>query len=274
VEYALRHTGKLGQDLEFGVTVPSRGNARGIYLRDVAELSGPLTIGVEVKPLFAHAASPSSLELAEALSFELPVQLSSTAEWLVVPPSMVLLSAKERGAQNFAVRIEPGNLVPGAHFARVVAKDASDPSRGPLFSLPVTVVIPHAVIAAPLAPTSEETAPVLKLAPVLAQPQVAPERFDLCLRAGEPVRRFISVPDAAEWATVELVTGRLPAGPHIITVHAVPSARGDLPSDICETKQMLRLRDHAKVELRMPVRGGATLELCVQLAWLPNPAPA
>ena len=52
VAYALAHAGKPAQHLAFDVRVPSRRNARGLYLRDAAELGGPLSFGVSVKPLF------------------------------------------------------------------------------------------------------------------------------------------------------------------------------------------------------------------------------
>ena len=60
------------------VTIPSRGHARGIYLRDVSELGGPLTIGVDVKPLFAHAASPSASEVEEPLKPSTAFHVPST----------------------------------------------------------------------------------------------------------------------------------------------------------------------------------------------------
>ena len=77
VAYAIKHHGKMGQALEFDVSVPSRNHARGIYLRDPAELAGPyLSIGVHVKPLFEHAASRTEAELEAALSIELNLQVS------------------------------------------------------------------------------------------------------------------------------------------------------------------------------------------------------
>ena len=120
-------------------------------------------------PLFEHptGAGRSASDLDELLRTELDIALSSTAEWLATPPSMVLLpaqpnphphpnpnlnpnpnpnpnmslsphptqvllSAKERGGQSFVVRIDPAGLPPGVHFARVEARDASDKARGPL----------------------------------------------------------------------------------------------------------------------------------------------
>ena len=87
-----------------------------------------------------------------------------------------------------------------------------------------------------------------------------------------PLRRFIVAPREAEWATVRLIAGAMPRGPHSIILHAVPSARGDLPNTEIQTKRMLALREHAEETVTVPVRGGSTLELCLQLSWLANPA--
>ena len=47
--------------------MPSRGGARGIYVRDAAaELrGGGMTVNVEARPLFSHAATRSAAELDE-----------------------------------------------------------------------------------------------------------------------------------------------------------------------------------------------------------------
>ena len=76
----------------------------------------------------------------------------------------------------------------------------------------------------------------------------------------------------AEWAEVTLRTGALPDGPHNIVFHAVPSARGDVPHAYLETKKILQLREYATEKVMVPVRGGASLEICMQLLWLQNPS--
>jgi tripeptidyl-peptidase-2 len=131
----------------------------------------------------------------------------------------------------------------------VQALDAHDISRGPIFSLPVTVIMPE-----PSPPPLEPT----KLA------------FDLL--PGAPSRRFLAVPDSAEWATVRIKTGAMPNGPHSVIVHAVPSARGDLPHAHIETKRVFALREHTEEVVQVPVRGGSTAELTMQLSWLANPS--
>ena len=144
ISYALAHHGKPGQHLGFAVELPSRRNARGLYLRDAAELEGPLSFGVSVKPLYdLPLAGRSEDELDELLGTEIEVALKASAPWVTAPASMVLLSARERGSQSFTVKLNPDGLPAGVHFARVDATDAADPSRGVLFSLPVTVVVPE-----------------------------------------------------------------------------------------------------------------------------------
>ena len=172
--------------------------------------------------------------------------LSRSADWVTVPASMVLLSAKERGGQSFSVQLDPSNLPPGAHFALVYASDATDPSRGPLFSLPVTVIVP-------------------------APP---PLTFHVDLPPGSPSRLFLSAPECAEFAVVKIRSGSMPKGPHIVTFHAVPSARGDLPNTVVQTKMQFVLREDSEQQVVVPVRGSSTLEVCLQLAWLSNPTPA
>jgi tripeptidyl-peptidase-2 len=159
---------------------------------------------------------------------------------------MVLLSATERGGQTFSVQLDPSSLPPGAHFASITATDATDPSRGALFALPVTVVVP-------------------------SPPPLA---FRLELPPGKPARRFLSAPEAAEFAHIRIKTGAMPRGPHVVTLHAVPSARGDAPNTMVQTKRMLVLREDSEEVVVVPVRGSSTLELCLQLAWLSNPTPA
>ncbi|KAL1508071.1 hypothetical protein AB1Y20_007665 [Prymnesium parvum] len=256
--YAAAHDGKPAQHVEFELRVPSRGGARGVYLRDRAEVRAPLAVAVSVAPLFEQAAPRSEEEVRALLALQLHLRLEPSAEWITAPASLFLGSAKERGSQSFTVRVDPTRLAPGAHFARVQAFDIADPSRGALFSLPVTVIIPH---SAPPPPADDAD----------AHP---PIEFPIQLRGGLPVRRFVSAPAAAEWATLKLRTAALPDGPHVVTVHVVPCARGDLPTRYTQTKKSVALREHSVEELAVPVRGGATLELCLQLAWLANPAPA
>ena len=268
VVYAQAHHGKPGQALEFAVKVPSRADARGIYLRDAAELAGPLHIGVHVQPKFEHAAVRSEAELADLISIELDLALSCSAGWLTTPASMLLTSGAERGGQMFTVRLDLAQLKPGVHFASVVALDATDPARGPLFSLPVTVVVPHAVAEAP----AYSLGTTCKADKGDSGPD-AGLSFPLALVPGAPHRRFIATPATAEYAIVRLVAGATPKGPHTVILQAVVGARRDQPNAEAGSEEYLLLREHGEQTVTVPVRGGSTLELAFQIAWLSNPSP-
>ena len=110
------------------------------------------------------------------------------------------------------MRLDAGALAalgPGAHFATVDALDASDAARGPLFSLPITVVVPEE-------PPREESSTAAAALPVGGEGV-----YDLALELspGVPARRFLAVPETAEWAEVTLKTGALPEGPHGVILH-------------------------------------------------------
>ena len=79
----------------------------------------------------------------ELLSLEINLKLTASEDWVTCPGGMTLLSATERGGQTFSVRFDARGLPPGVHFATVSAVDENDPERGSLFSLPITVVVPH-----------------------------------------------------------------------------------------------------------------------------------
>lgn len=275
-EYIIANRGKAGQGVAIDVTVPSRNGARGVYVRDEIELEslGPVVeCSVAVNPRFSHAVNRTPEQLDELLSLEIDLSLRSSEAWVTCPGSMVLLSAKERGGQSFSVRLDTRDLGPGAHFATVDAFDASDEGRGRLFSLPITVIVPHSRFV-----SREE--------PVLLVNEA--ERFRLKengvdfstkfeLKQGVPNRRFVTVPSGAEWATIKLKSNGGPAStgpsPRII-MHAVPFVRGDLPNTECQLKKLFEVKEDVEEEYHMRVKGGSCLEVCLQLLWLASASPA
>ena len=224
---------------------------------------------------------------------------------MVAPASLTLLSGKGR-PQAFTVRLRPelSSLAPGVHFARVGAYLSTDPARGELFSLPVTVIVPHSTHGGKSLPMSPGTpirssvaaSPALPVGldaalpaaggtepPVAVATSDSEASFALSPRSGEPERRFVSVPEQAQWLELKLSTGQLPEGwgELRLVAHVVASARGDSPASACalgegrsDLKRGLALRPHSEARFAMPVRGGATLELCVGLTSLANPAGA
>ena len=79
--------------------------------------------------------------------------------------------------------MSPASLPPGAHYAEVAGIDASARGVGPLFVLPVTVLMPHADLSLPGAP------PVATFEALHFNP-------------GHIERRFVVPPRGASWATI------------------------------------------------------------------------
>ena len=180
VDYIMATHGKGGQNIEFEVSLPSRNNARGLYIRDESELFGPLTFGVLVKPKFSHSNQRTDSEMEELLNLNLNLKLKASKTWVICPDQITILSAQDRGGQSFSIRLKVEDLEHGVHFATVDAIDDDDLSRGSLFSVPVTVIIPHHSSA------GEDYSTTFQLT------------------QGRPDRRFLTVPLGAEWATVKL----------------------------------------------------------------------
>ena len=116
----------MGQNLEFEVSIPQRGDARGLYLRDATEVEeGQQTYSVKVKPLFEHGVNSnerSPEQLAELLETEIEFDLKATEPWLTPPKKIALLSGVSK-EQSFALSVDTSSLPVGAHFARVQGEE-------------------------------------------------------------------------------------------------------------------------------------------------------
>ena len=255
------------------VCVPSRNKARGIYIRDEIELDGPMTFNVQVKPKFSHANQRTDEELNELLSLQIHLVLRSSQPWVTCPESMTLMSAEERNGQTFAVRINTQGLMPGVYFSSVDALDAADENRGPLFTLPITVIVPHSRFVSIKEPRFE-------LKEEIESIELKKNGIDYTtsfeLIQGIPNRRFISVPTGTEWVTIKLRGTNAIANENSprIYLHAIPFVRGDMPNTECQLKRILEVNDGTEKEYHIRAKGGSTLELCLQTLWLTNPSPA
>ena len=262
-EYILKHRGKLAQDLTVDVLLPNRNNARGLYIRDSVELTGPMTFDVKVLPRFQHSSVRTDEEMEELLKFELDLKLTPSESWVKTPERVCLLSAIERNGQTFSVRLDIENLPPGVHYATVEGIDSNDPDRGCLFRLPVTVVKPHTSTHNTLNERESVT--------------VKENGLDLSmnynLQVGAPSRRFLDVPSIAEYATIKIKSASPSAAttsPHRVLIHAVPFVRGDLPNTQNQMKKLVQMTEGMEKEFYLKVKGGSTLEVCLQLLWLAN----
>lgn len=271
VDYILENRGKLGQDLTIEVSLPSRNKARGLYIRDALELNGPMTFDVRLKPDFQHASTRTDEEMNEVLSLELDLDLKPSQPWVKCPERMSLMSAIERDGQTFSIRLAVDDLPPGVHYATVDGIDSTDVDRGPLFRLPVTVVKPHSAVV----DTSNPTTSLNDREAITLKENGLDYSMSYQLEAGAPNRRFLEVPSIAEWVTFKIKsTNPNPSetSPSRVLIHAIPFVRGDVPNTEIQLKRLIQVNEGYEKEFSMKVKGGSTMEICLQLLWLANAA--
>ena len=230
-----------------------------------------MTFDVKVKPEFQHASTRTAEEMDQLLSLELDLDLKPSQTWVKCPERMSLMSALERNGQTFSFRLAVDDLPPGVHYATIDGIDSNDAARGPLFRLPVTVVKPHSAVVDASNPTkslNDDEAITLRENGI---------DFSMSykLDAGAPNRRFLEVPSIAEWVTFKIKSSNASpseTSPSRVLIHAIPFVRGDIPNTEIQLKRLIQVNEGYEKEFSMKVKGGSTLEVCLQLLWLANAA--
>ena len=181
-EWLLAHGSYAQRDARFearcstpGCATAAGSKARGVYLREPQHTScGAVGVDVTVAPKL-HEDAPNAARVA----LDVLCELRPSAPWLACATHLALT----HGGKGFNLKVSPSSLPPGAHYAEVAGVDAAARGVGPLFVLPVTVLMPHADLTLPGAP-----------------PAAAFE--GLQFNPGHIERRFVVPPRGASWATI------------------------------------------------------------------------
>ena len=232
-EHLNRYHQSLGEQLFFDVRV---GTERGIYLREKHEVLKAGLYSVSVTPQFSEA-TPNKTKL----DFDLRFHLTASADWIEAGDSLVLNASGDR----FRIAVDPTKLSPGVHYAELLGSAADQPARGPLFRVPITVVIPESVTAKG---SNEATV-----------------EGGVRFKQGTIVRRFLAVPQGATWmdVNVQRVGGD---GGRIILMHTLQALKGRHNRDT-EEQHYLQLAGEEEAVHSIAVHGGRTLELCLTQYW-------
>lgn len=231
-EHLKANATQLTQQTRFKINVTSRDGGRGIYLREPFETNEPSNHLVYVGPDF-----PESTTNAEKIAFEARVRLQATADWVTVGPFLLLTSKPGR----FEVKVDPTGLEPGVHTAEVQAFDETNLDAGAVFTVPVTVVIPHALDHTQLNETVE-------------------------FERGRTVRRFVDVPHGATWAKLTLTPKKLAGQSQLFRVHTLQLVDGR-HFEAVEGGGYLRINSPEPKYLSFDVVPGRTLEVCMAQYW-------
>ena len=244
--YLRRYDQTKGNLIKLGVSLPGRlvqgKPCRGLYVREPREADRVVQTNVMIKPEW-HP----DCDNREQVGFELNIEIRCESSWVHVPQYMVVNAL----GKGFDLKVDPTRLPEGVHFAKVEGYDASHPGRGPLFTVPVTVVRP------------------LKISPE------SDARLRLDARTYKPGsidRHFLAVPEGSTWAEISFRTRAL-EGNHMLVLHALQVLPGTPCSNRNPTEldKYLQLRPNHEVIERVPVLGGLTLELCLCKVLPPAP---
>ncbi len=208
-----------------------RSKTRGVLLRESEETSQLLETDVKVTPQFRDDQPKRG-----QVKFEYPITLEANVDWVDASDTMLLTAAGER----FELQVDPRRLRPGVHTAEVRGYHAGHENRGPLFRVPVTVIKPH----------------ILKKGEVEASVSLGPGQLD---------RQFVSVPDGATWADIELELTEADAA-RVIGVHTVQTLPGHSFEE-GELNKRVFMEQGSQTIISVPVVAGRTLEVCLSQYW-------
>tara|TARA_Y100001934_G_scaffold270920_1_gene356603 strand:+ start:1851 stop:5675 length:3825 start_codon:yes stop_codon:yes gene_type:complete len=221
-------------DLRFRVDVMNRNNARGVYLRESFELHRPFEAMIKIHPEF-HENADNRLKV----KFEMRINLQCDADWVDIPDNMLLM----HGGRYFKALIDTEGLDDGVHYTEIIGTDANRPDAGPVFRVPVTVIVPEV--------TDEDD-------------RIAWDH-ESGFEAGEVQHHFIEVPDGAQWADLRMRSDNPKSG-HRLVVHSVQKIQGGRFGANSVRSYHTFLAEDEKVQ-SIPVVGGRTLELCLAHYW-------
>lgn len=205
---------------------------RGIYLRNGDLNTEKQTFSVSVKPRF-----PEDTDKEVQADFEARYVVTAKDSWVSAPEFVFVNSLSKR----FNVAVDLKKLEPGVHYSEVIATDASYPEAGPVFRIPVTVVVPTDLEGASEWETSETLAP------------------------GVVARHFFQVPQGATWVEIEVEAPKQEE-PALLVVHPQHVIPGERYVNVGDS-YYLRVSQDRPGSVRVPVIAGATMELALGQYW-------
>ncbi|EGT48187.1 hypothetical protein CAEBREN_09688 [Caenorhabditis brenneri] len=211
--------------------------SKGIYIRE-PNLNGPQEFTLGVEPVFQNYQQENNLP---SISFEKQVILQSTAPWVSHPQTMFVV-AQER---TIVVTIDASKAPKGASYTEIVGIDAADSSLGPIFRIPITVIVPETV-------------------------DVDQYNSKIVGKSGVTERRFVKVPS---WATSAKIT--------LKSTNKDEMDRFTLHTVYIEDNKCSRNTETQKIQgpvgnewsKCITVQGGKTLEACVVRSWTRGKTP-
>ena len=221
------HADNKVADVPIQVTVLCERFDRGIYLRQLSEVTVSNSFKVQLQAQFQEDTPP---EKRIALDIPIVLGISDTVGevgpegkprvpregWVSAPQRIRLTSL----AKVIEVQVDPRGLSVGVHTSFVYGYDERDIGHGPIFEIPVTVVKPEVI--APHATTYAITSgPAERLQRDAGRSALSSGRLDLT----GTLRRFLVLPPGCTHVELTVTDGRRGGGRETETSQSVPSIR-------------------------------------------------
>ena len=152
-------------------------NAKGIYLRELDEVSFPLETSIQIQPRFRMGPEGEDLDRLYKVNYQVRIALECDDEFVLVPDHMLLMSEQ----RAFNVLVDPTHLSTGVHYSEIRGLDTD--TGEVCFRVPVTIIYPAIV--------SADGGAVFR---------------ELVFRPGKIHRKFVSAPHGASQIQVTITT--------------------------------------------------------------------
>ncbi|CAB3404861.1 unnamed protein product [Caenorhabditis bovis] len=207
--------------------------SKGIYIRE-PNLHEPQEYSVTIEPIFLnHQTSDNQ----HSITFEQQYILRCEEPWVSHPETFFAVSQ----SSVIAVTVDASAARKSLNYAEIVAIDAANPHIGPVFRIPITLIIPEKVDD-PLKGYSSQ----------------------LIGKSGVPERRFVAIPEYATSAKITILADNSDQLDkfvlHTVFLEDEKSAR----NTECNKFFMPVAKKFSKC---IPVKGGKTLETVVVRQW-------
>ncbi|QQP38425.1 Uncharacterized protein FKW44_018993, partial [Caligus rogercresseyi] len=225
-EHVVEHNQNEERDVRFSVSCNS--GAKGIHLRDVnANKASEYT--VKITPILLDQENQPA---DRKIKFNLKLAFLCDALWVKCPKHLDLMY----DGRHIVLHVDPTGLPPGPHSAYVKAYNTQRIDQGCLFEIPLTVI---------------------RTEPLKDFPRPCIELKDVAFKPGFIKRHFLSVPEHATWAVINVYSAEKAVSGKLFFTHV----------RVMENQKVVTLSETGDFSTGISVKGGFTLEVCLAKFW-------
>lgn len=232
-EYLTTYQNAQERDIRFNINCGTS-NCKGIYLRTKKRVLNQ-EFSISVEPFFLNH---DQVNPSKKINFNIKVILSCKGQFVRCPSHLDLSNL----ARVFAIKIDSSGLPEGVHHTVINGYDSSCVNKGPIFRIPITVVVPSEVMG----------------------PSYSFNYNNVHFFANTIQRHFYVVPDLATWALLQIKSPK-PQSFGRFFLHCMQL----LPKQSCkslEVNKNLTVTD-SNTLISLQVKGGLILELVLAKYW-------